>query len=50
MHSDSDHTIWEGTRFKGYPEQTYVRGKLVFDRGNFVGRPGDGEFIERKIK
>lgn len=50
MHSDSDHTIWEGTTFKGYPEQTYVRGKLVFDKGNFIGKPGDGKFIERKIK
>ncbi len=31
MHSDYDHTIWEGTTLHGYPIQTYVRGQLVYD-------------------
>ena len=34
MHSDCDHTIWEGVTLKGYPEQTYSRGKLVYDKGS----------------
>lgn len=37
MHSDCDHTIWEGVTVHGYPVQTYSRGKLVFDNGEFVG-------------
>lgn len=50
MHSDYDHTIWEGRKLHGYPVQTYVRGKLVYDKGNFVGEPGYGQFIRREPK
>ncbi len=48
MHSDYDHTIWEGKTFQGYPMQTYVRGKLVYKDGEFVGTPGYGRFIKRR--
>ncbi len=48
MHSDYDHTIWEGKELQGYPVQTYVRGRLVYDNGTFTGEPGFGEFIKRK--
>lgn len=47
MHSDADHTIWEGVSLHGYPVQTYVRGKLVYDNGAFVGQRGDGKFLKR---
>ncbi len=47
MHSDYDHTIWEGKTLKGYPVQTYLRGKLVYDDGKFVGTPGAGRFVKR---
>lgn len=47
MHSDYDHTIWEGKTLHGYPVKTFVRGKLVYDCGTFVGQPGYGEFIKR---
>ena len=47
MHSDVDHTIWEGTRLKGYPVQTWVRGRLVYDHGQFVGEPGYGRYVAR---
>lgn len=50
MHSDYDHTIWEGKSLKGYPVQTYVRGNLVYDNGNFVGTPGYGKFVKRMPK
>lgn len=49
MHSDCDHTIWEGMKLKGYPEQTYSRGKLVYDQGNFVGEAGWGRFVKCKL-
>ena len=47
MHSDVDHTIWEGTKVSGYPVRTYSRGKLVYKDGDFVGEPGWGKFIKR---
>ncbi|MFM2479184.1 dihydropyrimidinase [Celerinatantimonas sp. MCCC 1A17872] len=48
MHSDYDHTIWEGIQVKGYPVQTYSRGRLVYDHGDFVGQPGWGNFVKRE--
>lgn len=47
MHSDSDHTIWEGLELHGYPVQTYSRGRLVYDNGEFVGERGWGKLIKR---
>lgn len=49
MHSDCDHTIWEGVTLKGYPVQTYSRGKLVYDKGDFVGERGYGTFLKCKL-
>ncbi len=50
MHSDCDHTIWEGVQLQGYPVQTYARGKLVYDNGAFVGEAGYGEFVKCVLK
>lgn len=46
MHSDSDHTIWEGLELTGYPVQTYSRGRLVYDNGEFVGDKNWGKLIK----
>jgi len=40
MHSSVDYTIWEGVALKGYPVQTYSRGKLVYNNGDFTGGTG----------
>lgn len=50
MHSDCDHTIWEGIRLKGYPVRTYSRGKLVYDNGVFTGEKGWGKFVRCSLK
>jgi dihydropyrimidinase len=50
MHSDYDHTIWEGVEVHGYPVQTYSRGRLVYDNGEFVGEKGWGKFVKRSLK
>lgn len=47
MHSDYDHTIWEGKSLHGYPVQTYLRGILMYDNGDFVGTPGTGKYVKR---
>jgi dihydropyrimidinase len=48
MHGDTDHTIWEGLKLKGYPEATYSRGNLVFKDGEFLGKKGVGRLIKCK--
>lgn len=50
MHSDCDHTIWEGVTVHGYPEKTYSKGMLVFDNGEFLGKKGWGKFVKRSLK
>ncbi|NJP40597.1 dihydropyrimidinase [Oscillospiraceae bacterium HV4-5-C5C] len=50
MHSDCDHTIWEGVSLHGYPLQTYSRGRLVYDRGSFVGQEGWGKLLKRRLQ
>lgn len=47
MHSDYDHTIWEGRHLHGYPVRTYLRGRLLYKDGDFVGQPGWGAFVKR---
>lgn len=47
MHSDYDHTIWEGKKLHGYPVMTFLRGNLVYKDGDFVGKPGLGKFVKR---
>lgn len=49
MHSDYDHTIWEGTTLHGYPIKTYSRGRLVYDNGVFTGEAGWGKFVKRSL-
>ena len=46
MHSDIDHTIWEGTEVKGYPVMTFSRGKMVYKDGEFTGSKGYGKFVK----
>ncbi len=51
MHGDTDHTIWEGIKVKGYPIATYSRGRLVYDNGKFVGERGYGKLLKcKKLK
>ncbi len=50
MHSDCDHTVWEGIKLKGYPEATYSRGRLVYKDGEFLGEKGWGRFVKRVRK
>ncbi|MDR3363480.1 MAG: dihydropyrimidinase [Clostridiales Family XIII bacterium] len=48
MHGATDHTIWEGVTVKGYPEQTWSRGRLVVKNGKFTGAKGAGKFVACK--
>ena len=42
-------TIFEGMTFTGKPTHTLSQGKVIVDGGQFVGHPGSGRFIERKL-
>jgi dihydropyrimidinase len=45
----SDYSPWEGWAVEGWPVMTFLRGKLIADRGRLLGRVGDGQLLTRKI-
>ncbi|MGI9861744.1 dihydropyrimidinase [Moorella naiadis] len=49
LHSAAGYTIFAGFSLQGYPEATYLRGRLVYDRGQFLGQAGQGKFIPGQV-
>ena len=47
--SFSDYLVYEGWKLKGWPITTMVRGKLVTEDMQIVGKPGHGKLVNRKI-
>jgi len=45
----NDYSIWEGFDIAGWPITTILRGKVVVDKGQLLGSPGDGRFLKRAI-
>jgi len=46
-HMNIDYSAYEGFRVKGFTETVISRGKVIIDKGDYVGRAGDGMFIKR---
>jgi dihydropyrimidinase len=46
-HSRVDYNLYEGTEVTGAPEVVLVRGNVIVEGGELVGRPGDGRFVKR---
>ena len=44
----SDYSIYEGMKLKGWPVRTMVRGQVVCEDFNVVGRPGYGRMVKRR--
>ncbi len=48
LQSYSNYTIYDGMTLKGWPVLTMVRGQIVMEDGQVIGKPGYGEYIARK--
>ena len=46
-HMNVDYSAYEGFQVRGYTETVLSRGRVVVDNGEYVGSPGDGQFIRR---
>ncbi|WP_437773383.1 dihydropyrimidinase [Arthrobacter sp. KNU40] len=46
-HSNVDYNLFEGTEVLGAPQTVLVRGQVIIQDDQLVGRPGDGEFVKR---
>ncbi len=47
-HSASDYNVYEGFEVRGKVVSTISRGEFVVKDGEFVGKEGHGEYLERK--
>jgi len=45
----SDYIVYEGRNLKGWPVKTIVRGEVVADNFEVIGKLGHGKLVERKI-
>jgi dihydropyrimidinase len=46
-HQRTDYNLYEGWDLVGYPEQVFMRGKLIVDGEKWLGKAGDGQFLKR---
>ena len=42
-----DYNAFEGMPVKGMTETVLSRGKIIVDKGQYLGKPGDGRFVKR---
>ncbi|WP_268543706.1 dihydroorotase [Candidatus Nitrosotenuis cloacae] len=45
----SDYLVYEGWKLKGWPQTTMVRGNLVTENMQVVGKPGYGMLVSRRL-
>ena len=45
----SDYIVYEGRNLKGWPVKTIVRGEIITDDFEVIGKLGHGKLVERKI-
>ncbi|NTV37238.1 MAG: dihydropyrimidinase, partial [Anaerolineaceae bacterium] len=45
----TDYNLYEGWDLVGYPEKVFLRGNLIMDDQKWLGKPGSGKFIYRKL-
>lgn len=45
----SDYLVYEGWSLKGWPQTTMVRGQLVTENMQVVGKVGHGKLVERRL-
>jgi dihydropyrimidinase len=47
QHSDCDFTLFEGHRVTGRVKKVLLRGELLIDDSEWVGKTGQGKFVKR---
>ena len=48
-HMNMDYSAWEGYQIDGHVDTVLSRGKVVVDRGQYVGSKSDGRFVKRQL-
>jgi dihydropyrimidinase len=45
----SDYSPWEGWKIEGWPVTTILRGRVIVENRQLLGKLGDGQLIPRKL-
>jgi dihydroorotase/allantoinase len=48
LHSKTKVSPFDGWKVKGQATHTIVNGKIIYEDGKIVGKPGDGKFVPSK--
>jgi len=46
-HMNVDYSAYEGMKVKGVTKTVLSRGRVVIEDGQYIGKPGDGQFLKR---
>jgi len=46
-HQRTDYNLYEGWELTGYPEKVFLRGSLIVDGEQWLGKRGAGQFLKR---
>ena len=46
-HQRTDYNLYEGWELTGMPEKVFLRGKMIVDGDEWLGKSGDGQFLKR---
>ncbi len=46
-HHRTDYNLYEGWELTGFPEKVFLRGELIVDGDQWLGRRGMGQFVKR---
>ncbi len=47
-HQRTDYNLYEGWELTGMPEKVFLRGKLIVDGEEWLGKAGEGQFLHRE--
>jgi dihydropyrimidinase len=47
-HQRTDYNLYEGWELTGYPEKVFLRGQMIVDGDQWLGKPGMGKFLKRQ--
>jgi dihydropyrimidinase len=47
-HHRTDYNLFENWELVGFPEKVYLRGSLIVDGQQWLGQPGNGQFLHRQ--
>jgi dihydropyrimidinase len=48
-HMNMDYSAWEGFEIDGHVDTVLSRGRVIVDDNQYIGKPGDGQFIKRGL-